>query len=225
RQTRSRCCGKVSQPCHAPDRRFPISRRERRPSVPLTAWSGDPRRTGSRPSVRLTAGARGPRPQGARGGCIREANMSIRLHSAAFSEGAAIPRRHTGDGEDLSPPLSWEGLPPATRELAMIVDDPDAPTSEPWVHWVIYNLPATQEGLIEGVPPIPRPKPLGPVQGKNSWGSLGYRGPAPPKGHGVHRYIFRLYALDRALELPEGLDKPGLLKAMRGHILAEAELI
>jgi Raf kinase inhibitor-like YbhB/YbcL family protein len=152
--------------------------------------------------------------------------MSIRLHSAAFAEGADIPRRYTGDGEDLSPPLSWEGLPAATRELAMIVDDPDAPTGEPWVHWVIYNLPPTQEGLVEGVPPIPRPKsPLGSTQGRNSWNSLGYRGPAPPKGHGVHRYYFRLYALDRTLELPEGLDKAGLLKAMRGHVLAEAELM
>ena len=152
--------------------------------------------------------------------------MSITLQSAAFSEGAAIPRRFTGDGEDLSPPLSWEGLPAATRELAIVVDDPDAPTSEPWVHWVIYKLPATQEGLTEGVPPLPRPKsPLGSIQGRNSWNSLGYKGPAPPKGHGVHRYVFRLYALDRALDLPEGLDKTGLLKAIRGHVLAEAELM
>ncbi len=152
--------------------------------------------------------------------------MGITLRSVAFAEGETIPRRFTGDGEDLSPPLSWEGLPPATRELAMIVDDPDAPTSEPWVHWVIYKLPATQEGLIEGVPPMPRPKsPPGSIQGRNSWDAIGYQGPAPPKGHGVHRYFFRLYALDRGLELPEGLDKAGLLKAMRGHILAQAELM
>ena len=142
--------------------------------------------------------------------------MSITLQSVAFAEGETIPRRHTGDGEDLSPPLSWTGLPAATRELAMIVDDPDAPTSEPWVHWVIYKLPATQEGLMEGVPPVPRPKsPPGSIQGRNSWGSLGYQGPAPPKGHGMHRYFFQLYALDRGLELPEGLDKAGLLKAIR----------
>ncbi len=152
--------------------------------------------------------------------------MSITLQSAAFAGGASIPRRHTGDGEDLSPPLSWEGLPAATRELAMIVNDPDAPTTEPWVHWVIYKLPATQEGLMEGVPPMTRPKaPLGSIQGRNSWDSLGYQGPAPPKGHGMHRYVFRLYALDRGLELPEGLDKAGLLKAMKGHILAQGELM
>ena len=152
--------------------------------------------------------------------------MSIRLHSVAFTEGATIPRRYTGDGEDLSPPLAWEGLPAATRELAMIVDDPDAPTSEPWVHWVIYNVPATQEGLIEGVPPVPRPKaPRGSIQGRNSWGALGYQGPAPPKGHGVHRYFFKLYALDKALELHEGADKHVLLKAMDGHIVAESELM
>ncbi len=151
--------------------------------------------------------------------------MGITLRSVAFAEGEPIPRRYTGDGEDLSPPLSWEGLPAATRELAMIVDDPDAPTSEPWVHWVIYKLPATQEGLKEGVAPVPQPKsPPGSIQGKNSWGSLGYQGPAPPRGHGVHRYFFQLYALDRGLELPEGLDKAGLLKAIRGHILAQAEL-
>ena len=152
--------------------------------------------------------------------------MSITVRSIAFAEGEPIPRRHTGDGEDLSPPLTWEGLPAATRELAMIVNDPDAPTSEPWVHWVIYKLPTTRGGLVEGVPPMVRPtSPPGSIQGRNSWGSLGYQGPAPPKGHGRHRYFFRLYALDRTLELPEGLDKAGLLKAIRGHILAEAELM
>ena len=77
-------------------------------------------------------------------------STSLRMHSAVFTEGAAIPRRHTGDGEDLSPPLSWQGLPAAARELALIVDDPDAPSKEPWVHWVIYNLPATVNDLPEG---------------------------------------------------------------------------
>lgn len=152
--------------------------------------------------------------------------MSLVIRCQAFESGAAIPRRYTGDGEDLSPPLSWSGLPPETRELAMIVDDPDAPTPEPWVHWVIYKIPASVGQISEGVHARPNPTfPTGSLQGKNSWGSVGYRGPAPPRGHGVHRYFFKLYALDAALDLTPGLDKPGLLKAMSGHILAHGELL
>jgi Raf kinase inhibitor-like YbhB/YbcL family protein len=152
--------------------------------------------------------------------------MSLSVRSTVLDQGKPIPRRHTGDGEDLSPPLSWSGVPSAARELALIVDDPDAPSSEPWVHWVIYNVPVTTEGLAEGVPPVARPKyPAAAIHGKNSWGTPGYRGPAPPKGHGVHRYFFRLFALDKALELPEGLDKATLLKAIKGHIIAEGELM
>ncbi len=124
--------------------------------------------------------------------------MSLTLSSTAFAGGKPIPRRHSGDGEDLSPPLSWSGVPSSARELALIVDDPDAPTKEPWVHWVIYKIPVGTEGFAEGVPPIGHPGyPPTALQGKNSWGSFGYRGPAPPKGHGVHRYFFKLYALDR----------------------------
>ena len=152
--------------------------------------------------------------------------MSLHIMSTAFASGNAIPRRHTGDGEDLSPPLSWSGVPSSARELALIVDDPDAPTSEPWVHWVIYKLPVTLEGLAEGVAPIAHPNaPATAVQGKNSWGALGYRGPAPPKGHGTHRYFFKLYALDAELNVSEPLDKPRLLRAMDGHIVAEGELM
>jgi len=152
--------------------------------------------------------------------------MTLILRSPAFSEGSPIPRRHTGDGEDLSPPLLWSGLPPTTRELALIVDDPDAPTPEPWVHWVIYKLPVTMDGLAEGVPPVGRPGVVPTaLQGRNSWKAAGYRGPAPPKGHGVHRYFFKLYALDKALNLAEGLDKAGLLKAIEGHVVAQGELM
>ncbi len=152
--------------------------------------------------------------------------MSLRLQSQAFSEGTPIPRRYTGDGEDLSPPLSWSALPATARELALIVDDPDAPTREPWVHWVVYNLPATISELGEGIAPVAHPQVApGLIQGKNSWNSLGYRGPAPPKGHGTHRYYFKLYAFDTALRLPEGLDKASLLKKMEGHIVSQAELM
>jgi Raf kinase inhibitor-like YbhB/YbcL family protein len=152
--------------------------------------------------------------------------MSIAVESAAFANGKAIPRRHSGDGEDLSPPLAWSGVPASAQELVMIVDDPDAPTNEPWVHWVIYRLAPTLTELPEGVPPIARPGTvLGSIQGKNSWNALGYRGPAPPKGHGLHHYRFTLYALDQALELSDGLDKADLLKAIKGHVVAEGRLV
>jgi Raf kinase inhibitor-like YbhB/YbcL family protein len=152
--------------------------------------------------------------------------MSFRLQSAAFTDGSPIPRRHTGDAEDLSPPLSWQGTPAGARELALIVDDPDAPTKEPWVHWVFYNMPATLNALPEGVvPSIHASIAPGSVQGKNSWNSVGYRGPAPPKGHGTHRYYFKLYALNAVLHFAAGLDKTSLLKKLEGHILAEAVLM
>ena len=152
--------------------------------------------------------------------------MSFVIRSSAFAAGEAIPRRHTGQGEDLSPPLTWEGAPGATRELALIVDDPDAPSPQPWVHWVICKIPADVTQLPEGVPTSGRlSDPPGAVQGANSWPTIGYRGPMPPAGHGVHHYHFKLYALDGELTAEPGLDKAELLKAMKGHILAEAELI
>ncbi len=152
--------------------------------------------------------------------------MSLIVQSTAFADGRAIPRRHTGDGEDLSPPLSWSVLPPGTKELALIMDDPDAPRDEPWVHWVIYKIPATIPGLVEGIPPVVNPaQPLGAIQGKNTWGTIGFRGPAPPKGHGVHHYHFKLYALEEALDLKPGLEKKGLMNAMSGHILGHGELV
>jgi Raf kinase inhibitor-like YbhB/YbcL family protein len=152
--------------------------------------------------------------------------MSLTVRSSAFTEGHPIPRRYTEDGEDLSPPLSWSVLPPGTVELALMVDDPDAPRVDPWVHWIIYKIPAKADVLPEGVPPTPRPNvPAGAVQGKNTWGSVGYRGPAPPKGHGVHHYHFKLYALDAALDLEPGLDKHDLMNAMSGHILSHGELV
>jgi Raf kinase inhibitor-like YbhB/YbcL family protein len=152
--------------------------------------------------------------------------MSLILKSPAFSQGKPIPTRHSGDGEDLSPALEWSGVPAAAKELALIVDDPDAPTKDPWVHWIIYKISAETNSLAEGIPALSRPDaPAGVLQGKNSWNTLGFRGPAPPKGHGVHRYFFKLFALDAALGLPPGMDKADLLKAMAGHIVGEAELM
>ncbi len=155
-----------------------------------------------------------------------DAPMTIELKSTAFAHGAAVPRQYTGDGDDVSPPLSWSNLPPGTKELALVCDDPDAPTSEPWVHWVIYKIPSELQGLPEGVATQARLKdPAGVLQGKNSWGSTGYRGPKPPPGHGVHHYHFRLYAVQAKLSVELGLSKSRLLGEMSGHVLAEGELI
>lgn len=152
--------------------------------------------------------------------------MSITLHSTAFEAGQAIPGRHTGDGQDLSPELAWSGLPEGTQELALVVDDPDAPTAEPWVHWVLYKIPPQIGALAEGVPHAATlAAPAGAMQGPNSWGTTGYRGPLPPPGHGVHRYRFRLYALSRPVEAGPGLDKAGLLQRVRDAILDEGELV
>ena len=145
----------------------------------------------------------------------------MRLESAAFAEGQPIPEKHSKDGADASPALSWSGLPPDTKSLALVCDDPDAPRGT-WVHWVIADLPATLTGLPEGVPKGERPK-LGGVQGKNDFGDLGWGGPQPPKGHGVHHYGFRLYALDGALGLAPGCTKAQLEAAMKGRVLAEAQ--
>jgi hypothetical protein len=150
----------------------------------------------------------------------------MNLRSKAFEPGQPIPRRHTGDGQDLSPELSWSDLPKGTAELALIVDDPDAPTTEPWVHWVLYKVPPQVDTLAEGVARASNlTNPAGAMQGRNSWGALGYRGPAPPKGHGTHHYHFTLYALDAPIDAGPGLEKAELLRRMRGHLLGHAELI
>lgn len=156
--------------------------------------------------------------------------MSFKITSSAFQPGSAIPKKFTGEGDDMSPPLAWDGPPNDAREFALICDDPDAPTAEPWVHWVIYNIPGDVRELPEGVKSnVPQLKePLAARQGKNSWPAgvtIGYRGPLPPPGHGTHHYHFRLYALDARLDLSPGATKQQLLDAMKGHVLAETELI
>jgi len=156
------------------------------------------------------------------------ATMTMTLTSSAFKHGEPIPIKHTGDGADRSPALAWRNVPDGTRSLALIVDDPDAPTSEPWVHWVIWNIPAHAMGMPEGVARNEKlVEPAGALQGVNSWPSdnLGYRGPAPPSGHGTHRYHFRLFALDAMLDLSAGATKQQLLDALAEHTLATTELI
>jgi Raf kinase inhibitor-like YbhB/YbcL family protein len=147
--------------------------------------------------------------------------MSIELTSPAFAHGEAIPARYTCDGDDISPPLRWQGLPPRTVSVALIMDDPDAPRGI-WVHWVLYNIPASSVELTEDIAPADS-GPGGSLQGSNSWNRVGYGGPCPPSGS--HRYFFKLYALDAPLDLRAGATKDDLLAAMDGHILALGELM
>jgi hypothetical protein len=158
---------------------------------------------------------------------------NMKLSSPAFPNNARIDRQHTADGDDTSPPLSWRDVPDGARSLALICDDPDAPSpkhpaKQPWVHWVIFNIAPDISGLPAGVSRKAEPDEIrGVRQGANSWPSdnLGYRGPAPPPGSGPHRYFFKLYALDAQLDLPPGATKEQLVQAMSGHVLAEGQLI
>ena len=147
--------------------------------------------------------------------------MAFELTSTAFAPGEPIPQKYTCDGEDISPPLQWSELPQGTQSLALICDDPDAPVGT-WVHWVLYNLPAEARALPEAIPPDAE-LPDGSRHGQNSWRRLDYGGPCPPSG--THRYFFKLYALDTVLDLKAGASKKQVLKAMEGHILAQAELM
>lgn len=148
--------------------------------------------------------------------------MTIRITSPAFGEGQPIPAKHTCDAENISPALSWDKAPDAARSLALICDDPDAPAGT-WVHWVLYDLPATTRGLPEGAGGDTT-GPGGAVQGRNDFGKTGYGGPCPPGG-GPHRYFFKLYALDRMLNLKPGGTRRDVENAMKGHILAEGKLM
>lgn len=151
--------------------------------------------------------------------------MSLGLRSSSFSPNGAIPKKYTCEGDDVSPPLSWADPPPGTKSLALIVDDPDAPDPKApqtiWVHWVLYNLPASATALPEGI--APKALPPGTRQGVNDWKRTGYRGPCPPIGR--HRYFFKLYALDSELSDLGETTKSKLEQAMRGHVLATAELV
>ena len=146
----------------------------------------------------------------------------MQLTSTAFTEGAAIPAKHTCDAKNVSPPLKWSGAPAGTRSLVLIVDDPDAPSGT-WVHWVLYDLPATTSELAEDVA---KSQYLagGAKQGLNDFRHLGYGGPCPPPGK-AHRYFFKLYALDKMLELKPGLMKKNIEAAMDKHILAQGRLM
>lgn len=150
---------------------------------------------------------------------------SLVLTSASFQHDGLIPPRHTCDGDDLSPPLQWTGVPAGTLSLALVMDDPDAPDPkapvQTWVHWVLYNIPPQVHELAEGV--TAANLPVGTLQGLNDWRRVGYGGPCPPAGR--HRYFFKMFALDTRLAELNIPTKAALWKAMQGHVLASAELI
>jgi Raf kinase inhibitor-like YbhB/YbcL family protein len=147
--------------------------------------------------------------------------MEIEITSSAFEEGGMIPAKYTCDGSDVSPPLQWDAVPEGTKSIALICDDPDAPMGT-WVHWVLFNLPADTRELAEDIP-ADEILPNGAKQGLSDFGRIGYGGPCPPGG--THRYFFKIYALDTELDLRASADKPQLLDAMEGHVLAQGQLM
>jgi Raf kinase inhibitor-like YbhB/YbcL family protein len=148
--------------------------------------------------------------------------VKLTLTTSAFRDGAAIPKKFTADGADLSPALAWQGAPFGTQALVLIVDDPDAPMGT-WVHWLVYDLPGSATGLAEGIGKGAK-LPADSKEGANSWGNSAWGGPSPPKGK-PHRYFFKLYALAKPVGLAAGVAKEELLKAMAGKILAEAQVM
>ncbi|HWQ39828.1 MAG TPA: YbhB/YbcL family Raf kinase inhibitor-like protein [Burkholderiales bacterium] len=147
----------------------------------------------------------------------------MQITSSVFTHNGPIPKKYTCDGDDVSPPLSWSGLPSGTKSLVLIVDDPDAPDPKApkmtWVHWVLYNIAPHTSSLAEAVKQLP----AGTLEGINDWGRTGYGGPCPPIGR--HRYFHKLYALDALLPDLNRPRKADLERAMKGHVLAEAVLI
>jgi Raf kinase inhibitor-like YbhB/YbcL family protein len=157
----------------------------------------------------------------------KEDTGGITLTSTAFKEGQPIPSTYTCDGVNVSPPLEWSGIPKSAKTIAVIAEDPDTPNGT-WVHWVLFNLPAENIGLVENLPATESLK-AGGFQGTNDFGKIGYGGPCPPSG--THRYFFKIYALDAELSLKggtttkDGATKQDLEKAMTGHIVSQAQLM
>jgi Raf kinase inhibitor-like YbhB/YbcL family protein len=146
----------------------------------------------------------------------RLAVAELSFTSSAFAAGGTVPRRHTCDGEDRSPPLSWSSPPTGSRSLALILDDPDAPGGR-FVHWLAWGIAPDAGGLAEGE--------AAPLEGRNDFATVGYRGPCPPRGHGRHRYRFRLHAVAEELRLASGAGVTELEQALEGNVLAVAELV
>jgi Raf kinase inhibitor-like YbhB/YbcL family protein len=154
----------------------------------------------------------------------KEATVTLRITSSAFADGTEIPAKYTCEGNDTSPPLAWSGVPAGAKSLVLIVDDPDAPDPKApkltWVHWVLYNLPPSSTGLPEAVGAA---LPPGTKVGFNDWKRADFGGPCPPIGR--HRYFHKLYALDTELSLAKSATKADVEAAMRGHVLAEAQIM
>lgn len=151
--------------------------------------------------------------------------MPLQISSPRFEDGRRIPIAYTCEGDDLPPPLHWEGEPPGTKSFALVVEDPDAPDprhpQKTWAHWVLYNLPPNFHDIAESL--LPGGLPAGAREGLNDWKRVGYGGPCPPIGR--HRYIYRVYALDTVLPDLGKVTREQLLRAMEDHVLAQAELV
>lgn len=141
----------------------------------------------------------------------------LEVSSSAFEDHGRIPDRYTDEGDDVSPPISWSGAPEQTASFAVVVHDPDAPLVDGFTHWVLYGIPAGVDHLDEGE--------TGYTEGKNSLGGDGYKGPAPPPGHGSHHYFFWVYALDADLDLKPGLDRRQLFERIEDHVIEQARVV
>src|SRR5262245_30852636 len=158
----------------------------------------------------------------------RETSAAGRLSvtSPAFGAGRPIPYPYTQYGERFSPALEWSGAPDGTKSFAVLMEDPDAKSPKPYVHWLLYNVPGSTMRLDESVPAVMRlDDPSGALQGRNSRGQIGYMGPRPPAGDPPHHYHFQVFALDTIPNLPSGFNRHALLKAMQGHVLAKGDLV
>jgi len=147
--------------------------------------------------------------------------MALEMESASFANGKFIPAKYTGEGEDISPPLKWSGVPEETKSFALICDDPDAPMGT-WVHWVVYDIPPEVRELQENVPDS-ETLDNGAVQGETDFRKIGYGGPCPPSG--THRYFFKIYAVDKLLKIGPGATKKKVLDAIKGHVLDSGQLM
>ncbi|HPA83664.1 MAG TPA: YbhB/YbcL family Raf kinase inhibitor-like protein [Deltaproteobacteria bacterium] len=150
-----------------------------------------------------------------------EGGKQMKVTSQAFADGEMIPAKYTCNGENVSPPIAWQRVPEGTRSITIIAEDPDAPMGN-WVHWVYYDIPPEISGLPEDIPAEEKPGPGG-TQGINDALTIGYIGPCPPSG--IHRYYFRIYAVDTELDLPPGANSQEVLQAMEGHLLGMGELM
>jgi Raf kinase inhibitor-like YbhB/YbcL family protein len=149
---------------------------------------------------------------------------SLTVESASFRANQPIPRGHAG-ANGRSPALRWSKPPPRTQELVILAEDPDAPTEQPFVHWIVTGLSPSTTELPEGLPPSGAPLGSGAVQGRNDMRADGYYGPEPPPGHGVHHYHFQVFAVDEPLDLEAPVGRDALVEALRGHVMAWGELV